>query len=158
MILYHGSYKIIERPDISFSRSNVDFGKGFYTTTILAQAKNWCKRFKEENKQAFVSRYKLAGGALKQIRKIKEFKEYSQEWLDFIMACRRGADTKKYDLVIGGVANDKVFNTIELFFDGLIDKNAALGKLKYEKPNIQYCFKTQKIMNDFLTFAGCEEI
>lgn len=29
--------------------------------------------------------------------------------------------------------NDKVFNTVELFFDGLIDKKEAIERLRYEK-------------------------
>lgn len=33
---------------------------------------------------------------------------------------RRGKDASDYDIIIGGVANDKIFNTVELFFDGLI--------------------------------------
>lgn len=49
---------------------------------------------------------------------------------DFVFACRRGMDTTNFDIVIGGVANDKVFNTVELFFDGLIDKKEALGRLQ----------------------------
>lgn len=49
-----------------------------------------------------------------------------------------------YDLVLGGVANDKVFNTVELFFDGLIDKAEAINRLRYEKPNLQICFIQKK--------------
>lgn len=44
------------------------------------------------------------------------------------------------DLVVGGVANDKVFNTVELFFGGLIGKAEAIKRLRYEKPNVQICF------------------
>ena len=46
MILYHGSYAEISEPDLSHSRANVDFGKGFYTTTIHEQAEKWCGKFK----------------------------------------------------------------------------------------------------------------
>ena len=53
------------------------------------------------------------------------FESYSEQWLDFVLACRRGMDATNYDIVIGGVANDKVFNTVELFFDGLIDKKGV---------------------------------
>jgi hypothetical protein len=60
------------------------------------------------------------------------------------MLCRNGQDVSDYDIVIGGVANDKVFNTIELFFDGLIDKTESIKRLKYEKPNLQVCFRTEK--------------
>ena len=61
---------------------------------------------------------------------------------------RRGKDSTDYDLVVGGVANDKVFNTVELFFDGLIDKAEAINRLRYEKPNLQICFRTEKALHE----------
>ena len=62
-----------------------------------------------------------------------------------------------YDMVIGGVANDKVFNTVELFFDGLIDKTEAIGRLRYEKPNLQIAFRTDKALT-YLHFEGSEQL
>ena len=44
---------------------------------------------------------------------------------------------------MGGVANDKVFNTVELYFDHLIDKKEAINRLCYEKPDMQICFRTE---------------
>ena len=61
------------------------------------------------------------------------------------------------DLVVGGVANDKVFNTVELFFDGLIDKTEAINRLRYEKPNLQICFRTEKALS-LLRFEGSETL
>ena len=86
-----------------------------------------------------------------------KFNSYSEEWLDFILSCRRGKDSTDYDLVIGGVANDKVFNTVELFFDGLIDKAEAIKRLRYEKPNLQICFRTEKALT-LLHFEGSETL
>ena len=54
---------------------------------------------------------------------------------------------QNYDIVIGGVANDKVFNTVELYFDNLIEKGEAIRRLRYEKPNLQICFRTQKVLD-----------
>lgn len=34
MILYHDSYVVVDKPDLEYSRSNVDFGKGFNVTPI----------------------------------------------------------------------------------------------------------------------------
>ena len=34
MILYHGSFLVIAKPDLVHSRSNVDFGRGFYVTPL----------------------------------------------------------------------------------------------------------------------------
>lgn len=82
--------------------------------------------------------------ALAEKSDILKFDSYSEEWLDFIMNCRREKDSSDYDIVMGGVANDKVFNTVELYFDQLIDKNEAISRLKYEKPNMQICFRTEE--------------
>lgn len=68
-----------------------------------------------------------------------------------------GKDATDNDLVVGGVANDKVFNTVELFFDGLIDKAEAINRLRYEKPNLQICFRTEKALS-LLRFEGSEKI
>lgn len=88
--------------------------------------------------------------------KILKFDEYSEKWLEYIIKCRKGfVDEENYDIVIGGIANDEVFNTIELFFDGLIDKMEAIKRLKYEKPNIQMCFKTEKAL-EYLIFEGSD--
>ena len=81
----------------------------------------------------------------------------SEEWLDFILNCRSGKDSTDYDLVVGGVANDKVFNTVELFFDGLIDKTEAINRLRYEKPNLQISFRTEKALS-LLHFEGSETL
>jgi len=156
MIVYHGSYLIIEKPDISFSRVKVDFGKGFYTTPIKKQAVRWVSRFKRKKGQSIVSAYEVDELELRRNTKILEFETYSEEWLDFILACRRGQDTSDYDVVIGGVANDKVFDTIELFFDSLIDKKEAIKRLRYEAPNLQYCFRNQEIINKYLKFVSSE--
>lgn len=41
MILFHGTTEIIEKPNVSFSKSYLDFGKGFYLTTYQKQAEKW---------------------------------------------------------------------------------------------------------------------
>lgn len=145
MILYHGSFVAVEKPDLIHSRENVDFGKAFYTTPLYEQAEKWCKKFKKLGKDSFVSSYEF-DEKKSEILKVLKFDSYSEEWLDFILACRRGLDKSDYDLVCGGVANDKVFNTVELFFDGLIEKSVALSRLQYEKPNLQIAFRTEKAL------------
>ncbi|WP_367568400.1 DUF3990 domain-containing protein [Lacrimispora sp.] len=157
MILYHGSYLVIDKPDLLHTRSNVDFGPGFYTTPIREQAVKWCGKFKRRKKEGILSKYTFDETAYSKC-KIKQFDTYSEEWLEFILSCRREADNTDYDIVIGGVANDKVFNTVELYFDHLIDKAEAIKRLKYEKPNLQICFRTQWTMDQYLHFEGSEKI
>ena len=57
MIVYHGSYMEIPKPDIYHSRSKVDFGKGFYATPLIEQARSWCGKFMRRGKEGIVSRY-----------------------------------------------------------------------------------------------------
>ena len=156
MILYHGSYIEVSEPNLSYSRSNLDFGKGFYTTTIHDQAKKWCEKFKRNNKKGIVSCYTLDAEAYNSL-KIKTFSYYNEEWIDFILACRNGKDMSDYDIVEGGIANDKVFNTVELYFSGLIDRSEDLNRLRFEKPNWQVCLRTNKAL-EFLKFKGSEEV
>ena len=152
MILYHGSFLEIAKPDLVHSRSNVDFGRGFYVTPLYEQAVKWCGKFKRRGKDGIISRYEYDESRESELKTLK-FDSYSEEWLDFILNCRSGKDSTDYDLVVGGVANDKMFNTVELFFDGLIDKTEAINRLRYEKPNLQICFRTEKALS-LLHFEG----
>ena len=158
MILYHGSFMAIPVPNLSFARDTTDFGKGFYTTTIQSQAKKWAERYKRRKGSGVVSIYELNDDKLRKNISILEFDTYSAEWLDYIIKCRQGAIAGNFDLVIGGIANDDVFNTLTLFFRGYIDKTDAILRLRYEKPNIQYCFKTQSVMEKYLVYNGNEAL
>lgn len=156
MILYHGSYLEISKPDLKHSRDNVDFGRGFYTTPIYEQAVKWCGKFRRRGKEGIVSRYLFDEENMQNL-KVLQFDSYSEEWLDFILNCRNGKDSTDYDVVIGGVANDKVFNTVELFFDGLIDKKEAINRLRYEEPNLQVCLRSEKAI-ECLVFERSESL
>lgn len=157
MILYHGSYMEVSKPDLLHSRLNVDFGRGFYTTPIFDQAAKWCGKYKHRGRDGVLSEYLLNDEALENCKVLK-FETYSEEWLDFILSCRKGSDETDYDIVIGGVANDKVFNTIELYYDGLIDKTEALKRLRYESPNLQICFRAQEVIEKYLSFEGSRKV
>ena len=124
MILYHGSFLEIAKPDLVHFRSNVDFGRGFYVTPLYEQAAKWCGKFKRRGKDGIISWYEYDENREAELKTLK-FDFYSEEWLDFILNCRSGKDSTDYDLVVGGVANDKVFNTVELFFDGLIKRKLS---------------------------------
>ena len=157
MMVYHGSYMEIKKPDLKHSRTNVDFGCGFYTTPIYEQAVKWCGKFKRRGEEGIVSCYEFDENAYRDLKVLK-FDSYSEEWLDFILACRSEKDMSDYDIVVGGVANDKVFNTVELYFDHLIDKTEAIKRLRYEKPNLQICFRTEVAIGKYLHFERSEAV
>ena len=156
MKVYHGSWLEIAKPDLVHSRSDVDFGKGFYVTPIRNQAVKWCGKFKRRGKEGVVSIYEFHEGEQSKL-KILKFNSYSEKWLDFILNCRRENDSSDYDIVMGGVANDRVFNTVELYFEHLIDKKEAIKRLTYEKPNMQICFRTEDALKQ-LQFKGSVKV
>ncbi len=112
MKLYHGSTVIIDKPPVSYGRDNLDFGKGFYTTNMQSQAEKWVQRFISLGKKGIINVYNSEDADIQKKYSYKKSSEYNDEWLDFILACRGGAkDYLNYDIIEGGIANDKVFNT-----------------------------------------------
>jgi hypothetical protein len=159
MILYHGSFSAIEKPDFYRSRDRLDFGKGFYTTPFKEQAVDWSRRFKRTKGQGVVSCYEVDEDTMCRELRILEFAGYTEEWLEFITLCRLSVgNNKQYDVIIGGVANDRVFDALEDYFSGRLDKEAAIARLRYEKPNLQYCFANQQTIDGYLKFIGSEVI
>ncbi len=151
MKVYHGSYVEVSFPDISHSRKRLDFGAGFYVTPLEKQAISWCKQYLRRGKQAVVNVYELDEQVFEE-SSFLQFDCYSEEWLDFVFLCRRGKDDSDYELISGGVANDRIFDTIELYFDGIISKADAIGRLAYEKPNFQICLRTDRVIERYLHF------
>ena len=156
MILYHGSNMIIEHIDLDKSKPNKDFGKGFYLTSLYDQAVKYAQRFKRRKKQAWLSTYNLDFEP--EDWKILQFDSYNREWLRFVSKCRSGQDDSDYDIVIGGIADDKVIQTIERYFAGELSEDEALGLLKYEKPNNQYCIRSQRMLDECLKHTQSEEL
>ena len=78
--------------------------------------------------------------------------KYDEDWLDFVTECRAGHILGDYDIIIGGIADDKVFRTIDLYFAGDISKQECLKRLIYEKPNNQICIRSQAVLDNCLTF------
>lgn len=156
MIVYHGGSEVIADPDLNHSRKAVDFGAGFYVTQIESQARSWAEKRKRKTGVAVVSSYEFDDGAVDDLR-ILRFESYTVEWLDFIVECRSLRDLSDWDIVIGGVANDNVFDTLELFFDGLASKEQTIDRLRMEKPNVQMCFRTGRAL-ERLKFLGGVQI
>lgn len=158
MTVYHGSYTAVECPDTKHSRDNLDFGRGFYVTAIKEQASKWARRFAVSIGKGVVTAYLFDYETCKNNYKTKEFDTYSEEWLDFVLKSRKGESCGQYDVVAGGIANDKVFNTVELYYDGLINRGAALRRLRYEKPNVQICIKKQEVLDGYLHYLLSEDV
>lgn len=157
MRLYHSSNIIVEHPDTLHSRQYLDFGRGFYLTSIYDQAVRYAQRFKRRGQQAWLNTYELSEENLGQWN-VKRFKTYNKQWLDFVAQCRDGKDVGDYDMVIGGIANDRVIITLDRYFTGEITQKEALGLLRFEKPNIQYCIRSEQMLQACLTYIESEQI
>lgn len=154
MIVHHSSSVSVEYPDIKFSQDFLDFGKGFYLTSLHDQAVKYGERFKRRKRQAWISTYEFDFNP--EDWKILQFDSYNSEWLMFVSSCRSWNDDTDYNLVIGGIADDKVIQTIERYFAGELSEDDALGLLKYEKPNNQYCIRSQRMLNKCLKHKNSE--
>ncbi|MGM9936009.1 MAG: DUF3990 domain-containing protein [Candidatus Ornithomonoglobus sp.] len=133
MLVYHGSFTEIKNPKIIIGRNTKDFGKGFYCTVIKEQAERWARRYETP----IVNAYSML---IDEGLKILEFKTMTEEWLDFIIACRRG-ETHDYDIVIGAMANDQIYNFVSDYIDGIITRQQFwnMAKFKYPTHQINFC-------------------
>lgn len=144
--MYHGSYIKIPRPEIKYSRNNLDFGRGFYLAKDREQAEKWAGRFARRRLPGIVNIYEVDTEKIEREYRVKRFEHYDAEWLQFVVMHRQGRSRGEYDVVSGGIANDRVFNTIELYMEGLIHEKEALGRLRFEEPNWQMCIRDQEIL------------
>ena len=133
MTVYHGGYEPVSDPETRIGRNTKDFGAGFYCTIIKEQAERWARRYNSK----IVSIYDVR---LNSDLKIKDFREMSEEWLDFIVDCRSGK-AHDYDIVIGAMADDQIYNFISDFMDGVITRKQfwVLAQFKYPTHQINFC-------------------
>lgn len=162
MILYHGSNVIVDSPRIIKTEYGRDFGFGFYTTDIKAQAVRWAiRRAKLAERRGFdftpyISIFEFDESNLAEL-KCKRFDSPSIEWLDMVCACRRNAGySHGFDIVSGKIANDNVGETVTYVLQGVMRKEDAVEKLKFEQINNQICFNTDKALK-YLRYIGFED-
>lgn len=159
MIVYHGSLDVIEKPDVKYYYKLLDFGKGFYVTTVKKQAIRWAKRKRNilKKEKAVVNIYEMCEDL--DGFKPKTFPDDLQEWLDFVCACRDGSEEyQRYDIISGKVADDDVFRVVDMYHSGAWEKERALREIKTYPSYDQIAFINQDALDKLLTFVSCEEI
>ena len=158
MILYHGSYTEVKNPKIIASEKGKDFGFAFYLTPIKEQAERMAKRKQkiEKSDKAIVSIFEWDEN--KENLSYKNFLKPDIEWLELIIQCRTDISFKhNYDIVEGKIADDSVGETILYVISGIIKKEDALEKLKFQKINSQIAFCTEKSLSG-LSFVNSYEV
>ena len=149
MIVFHGSYMAVNEIDLTKGRSNLDFGKGFYVTSIRSQAEYWAERTGKFHKtNGIVSEFEFYENAFKHFElKVLRFSDYSEQWLDFVVLNRDPLSpipAHDYDIVEGPVANDDVNDRIDDYLAGLVPKAEFLNELAHHRPTHQICFCTAR--------------
>lgn len=148
-IVYHGSYTKIETPEILKTKYTKDFGNGFYCTILKEQAQRWAQKYDKKivNSYEYHENPKL---------NIKDFTLMTEEWLDFIIDSRNGK-THNYDIVIGPMADDQIYNYINSLINGEITREAFWQLAKFRYPTHQIAFCTEKAL-DTIKFIDSEEL
>ena len=161
MKIYHGGFSEVSSPRILEPSRAMGFGNGFYTTTSFEQAKKWSliKRDRFHYEKAIVSAFEVDSEIFKTAKlKSKVFNKADEEWLDFVMANRQNIHfVYDYDVVMGAVANDNVYASLNLYEDGFLSKKELLDELMVWKYVDQICFHTEKSL-DYLKFIKSEEV
>lgn len=146
MILFYGSNVNVEQPKIIISNRTLDYGAGFYTTSDKNQAIKWAKLQVLRRKSGIptVSIFEINESKCSELS-ILSFDSANNEWLKYVVDNRKGTYSgKKYDIVIGPVANDNTMPVINNYMSGVIDENTALLLLKPQKLSDQYAYLTYK--------------
>ena len=104
-------------------------------------------------KPGIVNVYELDMDLIKNKFRYLGFNNYDNEWLQFIISNRTGLCAESFDVIEGGVANDRVVDTIEAYMANLMPLDLALKELSKHKPNNQICILSQKAIDSCLHFV-----
>ena len=149
MEVFQMSGEITSFPYIKKSKYTKDFSWGFYCTKLKEQADKWA--YRHNGRIVNVYDYKEN----RELR-IKKFDDISDEWLDFVVFCRSG-NVHSYDIVEGPMADDTIWNYIEDFMDGKIDREQFFVMMKFKHPTHQISFHTLKAL-ECLEFIRSEVV
>ena len=159
MKLYHGSHIEVKNPKILTSSRIGDFGRGFYTTSHLEQARRWAqiRALQEAQPSGIVTVFDVPDHLFDHPElQIKSFENADEMWLDFVLANRKNVDFEhEFDIVSGPVADDRVYVCLNMLEDGLADRETVIKKLKTYVLADQILFHTAKSLL-FLEYAATE--
>jgi len=152
MKLYHVGFDIIKEPDINAGRKNADFGKGFYLSDNKEFSIRWAKQRK--GLTTYINIYELDtdGLNIKKLRKDKHW--FKNIYLNRLNVKDIYAD---YDVVIGPIANDTIFDTLGIITSGIFSDKESLQLMKVGNRYTQVVIKSEKALNN-LKWETAEEI
>lgn len=152
MIVYHGSFTEVKNPSNKIGRIDIDFGQGFYTTEDKHMAEKWAA-----GKGTSVNNiYDLDLKGLNVVTL-----GLTKQWLDFVAYNRgfsnRSFNTENIDVIIGPTADDRMFNTISAYLDGVLSADKAIKYLNVVGYSNQIVLKSDKALQN-ISFIKSVEI
>lgn len=84
--VYHGSNVVVAEPKVVINGNYKDFGYGFYCTNLEKQAKRWALT---KRGASVVNVYAYT---VKEELNVCCFSDMTEEWLQFVVDCRRGIE------------------------------------------------------------------
>lgn len=174
MLLYHGSYAAVPQIDLKMCRKGKDFGRGFYLTSSLSQARAFVP-LSVQRKYGIVKAGSVGVVNTYRVRDVIGLQEYifseaNKEWLHFVSANRRKGlfrdmieEFKCYDVIVGKIANDQTARTLQLYVEGAYGEpgteqadNFVISLLLPNRLSNQFCFRTEKSIS-CLEFVRSDE-
>lgn len=149
VILYHGSKSGIKGPIAPISRERCDFGKGFYMGTEPYQPLTLISDF--EKSKFYVISLDMTGLRLLNVKPDLEWAmlvAYNRGKMDEVRGTslyeHYAAMSNGYDVVVGSIANDRMFYVLDNFFLGNITDKALVMSLSALQLGKQYVAITEK--------------
>lgn len=145
-IMYHGSPFYFDFIDLSYSRAQKDFGKGFYLGSSEEDA------IKMAGHNGYVYIYHAPIGLIKTLN-FKRFNGPSQDWVEFILSNRLNLSYHhNFDAVYGPTADAKVTKILRDFYysdksNDINEKRKIIEKIKPYRLGTQFCFCTQRVID-----------
>ena len=169
MLLYHGSKKIVQKPNNSYNKTYREFGNGFYLSISEEKAKAYASSY---SSGGYVSKYELNTDGLR-VLKLTDYPILS--WLAIIYNNRKPnqkmlkeitleylnknffIDIRKYDAVIGYRCDDMCYSIAEAFFNNVISVDLLNKLFLQSNDNTEVVLLTDKALNN-LEFIGYEKV
>ncbi len=172
LILYHGSFEIIEKPEFGKGKDYNDYGRGFYCTENIELAKEWACG---EGTNGFVNKYEIDISNIK-ILNLSDSEYTILHWLALLMDNRKvriSTPTMKrgmewllkyflpniagFDAIIGYRADDSYFSFARAFVNNEISLIQLSYAMKLGKLGEQFVLKSKKAF-DLIKFNSYEAV
>lgn len=149
MRLYHGTNMYFEEIDLTKSKPNKDFGRGFYLSADYNQALNMAEIKVEQLRfgKPTILEFEIDEKDMASLKTLR-FDRYNEEWAEFIIANRKNLNSypvHDFDIVIGPIANDRVGIQLWKYENQQINLSTLVERLQFMKGiTIQYFFGTER--------------